>query len=499
MGRRRRGMARGNRMSGLFGSSIVDMALGLFVLYWLLSIICSSMWEMIAALLKLRAADLERGIANLVCDPRVFHAVMAHPAITAIGNTDAETTLVQKLAGSQGVAGRPSYVSARAFSLAFLDAIAPVQDHSNGLGAVRTYARDLIGAADVAVAVLSAPGAPTPAVADAKPLQPGEALVRVQTRLEKALEDSINGVPSSKAKTSVVAKLNAAGDSLAEALREGLKAPSWHPVRRAVVDAIDANTGCELYRWASGMPEKDPLRRAILGSIEGKQRLGRFLLNITERELGPGEREKLDAAQHDLSALRTRIETWFNESMEHVSGVYKRRSKTWIFLLALLVTLPAGADSIRFASTLYASPTLRDVLVREAEQAVATPTPVATPAPAGAGTPAVAAVGTPGAATRLTAGQAAKELAGVSQLFGFADHPDLLAPEPPGAWDWILWGASRILGSLLTAFAISLGAPFWFDVLGKIVNLRSAGKGTSSTSTPAAPAETTPGRSSQPA
>src|SRR5207248_6636720 len=76
-------------MSGLFGSSIVDMAIGLFFLYWLLSIICSSIWEMIAALLKLRAADLERGIANLVCDPRVFHAVMAHPAITAVGNTDA--------------------------------------------------------------------------------------------------------------------------------------------------------------------------------------------------------------------------------------------------------------------------------------------------------------------------------------------------------------------------------------------------------------------------
>jgi hypothetical protein len=29
---------------------------------------------------------------------------------------------------------------------------------------------------------------------------------------------------------------------------------------------------------------------------------------------------------------------------------------------------------------------------------------------------------------------------------------------------------------LLTVFAVSLGAPFWFDLLNKLVNLRSAGK-----------------------
>jgi hypothetical protein len=34
----------------------------------------------------------------------------------------------------------------------------------------------------------------------------------------------------------------------------------------------------------------------------------------------------------------------------------------------------------------------------------------------------------------------------------------------------------RIIGWLLTIFAISLGAPFWFDVLNRFMNLRSAGK-----------------------
>jgi hypothetical protein len=32
------------------------------------------------------------------------------------------------------------------------------------------------------------------------------------------------------------------------------------------------------------------------------------------------------------------------------------------------------------------------------------------------------------------------------------------------------------LGWLLTALAISLGAPFWFDILNKVVSIRAAGK-----------------------
>jgi hypothetical protein len=35
--------------------------------------------------------------------------------------------------------------------------------------------------------------------------------------------------------------------------------------------------------------------------------------------------------------------------------------------------------------------------------------------------------------------------------------------------------ARKILGFLLTAFAISLGAPFWFDLLQNVANLRGAG------------------------
>jgi hypothetical protein len=35
---------------------------------------------------------------------------------------------------------------------------------------------------------------------------------------------------------------------------------------------------------------------------------------------------------------------------------------------------------------------------------------------------------------------------------------------------------SKLVGFLLTAFALSLGAPFWFDTLNKLINIRTAGR-----------------------
>jgi hypothetical protein len=51
----------------------------------------------------------------------------------------------------------------------------------------------------------------------------------------------------------------------------------------------------------------------------------------------------------------------------------------------------------------------------------------------------------------------------------FATHPLVLLP-------WLYWLIPlRIVGWVITIYAISLGAPFWFGVLQKLVNIRSAG------------------------
>ena len=49
-------------------------------------------------------------------------------------------------------------------------------------------------------------------------------------------------------------------------------------------------------------------------------------------------------------------------------------------------------------------------------------------------------------------------------------RPMALAVKGPGVF--VVWA----IGCLVTAFFVALGAPFWFDVLGKVVNLRAAGR-----------------------
>jgi hypothetical protein len=53
-----------------------------------------------------------------------------------------------------------------------------------------------------------------------------------------------------------------------------------------------------------------------------------------------------------------------------------------------------------------------------------------------------------------------------------------------GAW------ITKFAGWVLTALAVTLGAPFWFDLLNRLVNLRSSGRRpVASTATPPNPAD----------
>jgi hypothetical protein len=46
----------------------------------------------------------------------------------------------------------------------------------------------------------------------------------------------------------------------------------------------------------------------------------------------------------------------------------------------------------------------------------------------------------------------------------------------PIGWVKGSFGPTTILGWVITALAASLGAPFWFDLLNRFVNVRASGK-----------------------
>jgi hypothetical protein len=167
--------------------------------------------------------------------------------------------------------------------------------------------------------------------------------------------------------------------------------------------------------------------------------------------------DALDEARVDVLKLRGTIENSFNEAMDRVSGWYKRRVQLILFLIALVVVGVANADSFAVGKTLWQNDAVRSAVVSQANTVVQNKNQIPDCAKTKSGSEAPA--------TQAVASCIAK----VKQLglpIGWTGAPSLRGRDIPG----------KIGGLLLTAFAILLGAPFWFDALGKLAGLKGAGQ-----------------------
>lgn len=188
-----------------------------------------------------------------------------------------------------------------------------------------------------------------------------------------------------------------------------------------------------------------------------------------------------DAA--DIAQLRSALETWFNSTMDRVSAWYKNTSQKKVLFISLAVCIAINADSIQLVKDLYQNPTQRGIIVAQAEQMVKNS---GAKAPA---TPAEPAAAVPGAKDETAdLAKAIKQLNNTGFSWGWTTEQlaSLGKCDPQS----ILATTLKLIGILLTAIAASLGAPFWFDTLNKLVTIRSVGKSpneTPSAQQPAAP------------
>src|SRR5256886_626678 len=102
----------------MFGSAILDTAIGLIFVFLVVSLVVSAANELLAALFKWRANNLFLGIRQLLQDPSVTGLVTRfyeHPLIDGLS--------------SKGK--KPSYIPSRTFALALLDIVSPTTPGSN--------------------------------------------------------------------------------------------------------------------------------------------------------------------------------------------------------------------------------------------------------------------------------------------------------------------------------------------------------------------------------
>ncbi|MFP3867556.1 MAG: hypothetical protein ACLFUU_05245 [Desulfobacteraceae bacterium] len=158
----------------------------------------------------------------------------------------------------------------------------------------------------------------------------------------------------------------------------------------------------------------------------------------------------VDAAGDDVSKARENIELWYDSAMERISGWYKRRSQKIILALGLVVAIAVNADTITIARSLSYDMSMRNSLVAASQEYAKTPQTVGSLAM------------TPEARVNKNL----EEIQKYGLPIGWRCGDERSIPKGAG------W-AIKILGWLLTAMAISLGAPFWFDLLNKFMSARS--------------------------
>jgi hypothetical protein len=159
------------------------------------------------------------------------------------------------------------------------------------------------------------------------------------------------------------------------------------------------------------------------------------------------------AAGWDPIAFRGAAERWYDDQMERVSGWYRRRIQWWIALWAIVIAFTLNADTLRIANVLWTQPSVRSALVNQANAAVA---------------------GTNGPTGPTGVQNSVNELRRLPVPLGW--H---FTKKASDSRSFPFWGpyelVAKLIGLLLTAVALSLGAPFWFDALSKIARLRNGG------------------------
>ncbi|WP_420636622.1 hypothetical protein [Candidatus Palauibacter sp.] len=147
--------------------------------------------------------------------------------------------------------------------------------------------------------------------------------------------------------------------------------------------------------------------------------------------------------------LRRQVAGWFDEGMNRVSGWYRRQTQLIIFAIGAFVAVSANASTVHVVQDVWRDDALRYAIAQEAV-AVASGT------------------------VSADSVQVADAILQSFPLGWEGEDPFGLHDEVQnwGMWTWF----SHLLGWLFTAAAVSLGAPFWFDLLSQVAKLRGTGK-----------------------
>jgi len=219
----------------------------------------------------------------------------------------------------------------------------------------------------------------------------------------------------------------------------GKNLPSYIPARTFALALIDIAARGPATDAASSDPGLGKITleslRASVGNLQNPA-VQRIMLGA------------FDVAENNLESVIASLEGWYNGSMDRVSGWYKRTTQYIVLGIAVVVVGALNVNTFVIVDHLYRDETLRKTVVAAAQQT----------------------------SEKVSYEEASASLQNLTLPIGWSRGWSANPKgddEPFEAWNDLF---APIIGLLITAVAAMLGAPFWFDVLNKMMVIRATVK-----------------------
>lgn len=469
----------------MYLAELVEVAIGLVVVYFLVSMASSQILEWVSQVLHWRSHDLESAIRGMILnqsvEPRMFSGLagkvrgLAQGVYRRVtGKTAPEhpaEEIIKRLYGHPLIkplakAGiKPASIPARTFALALFDTVMTAGTEASRIQGALAAVQSQVG--------------------NLKDVGP-----QIKPKLDELTKLAGEAVQASDPK-----KLE---DLKQELDQFGKDYPLVKPVLDALLCLETGTANAALSQIKDGLATLAVTNPDLKRTLES-------LMSDVALDVKEGERNIADA--------RTSVETWFNTTMNQLTDLYRRRSKLWAGAVALGLAAILNIDTFSIATALWKEPTLRQSVVAYAEKLEPPPTPVASEpqaarlTPTAPVTPTASVASTVGTTATVTQTQPISPAQTVDYLRGYleglqlpiggwtvkglqVEQPNCAMIQTQPTWVWRVWWNNacqewslkdmqpgweglfvKLAGWALTALAAAQGAPFWFDVIRNLLQL----------------------------
>ncbi len=426
----------------MYIQEIVEVVIGLFFVFLLMSLATMTARETISGWFKWRSSMLKDAIVGLVSEqvrkPGFWESIRGMFSRKGVQIVESGTVsgffsnpLITAL---HQPGGKPSYIPGRQFAKAVIDEV------------TREIETTLLDAAE-------------------------DALQAVFKRIDSAIDQSqFNEILKNVLKRVNQSKL----------INETSRSELLDLIQDGGGSMISFETAAKAF--FEKHPEASPAFQLQLGiealKLKGEQHLANSLRHIIK-----DAEASFKHGEDYLNGVLTKTENWFDYTMDRLEGWYKRRTGRIALVVGLLLAFALNVDTFHIATSLWKEPALRQAIVAQAEQVK----PEQLQAEFGAGSDITTQV-------RDFSNRLTDDLS-LPVGWQFKGEDTLCIPAPkllvPKAWENYTFGiltadgsckrdlftfGAKVFGIFLTGVAAAQNSSFWFDSLDKLINVRNAGK-----------------------